>query len=111
MKYVIGKKHNPYSVTNDKAVCEVLSEYAETGTGIEKLKVRVLYQRYDMLFEKFRVVDGNEFTVWKRFFREIKDADSYVKRHNTKILKNVPNKKRILEIIDVNKKIPEVFSF
>ena len=106
MKYVIGKRNNPYGITNHRTVCEVLSEFKEFGKGFEKLKVRVLYRRQDLLFEKY---NDNErvFPVKKRYFREIKDADSYVKRYNSKALKNVPNKKRIFEIIDVNEKISE----
>lgn len=110
MKYVIGKKHSPYGVTNDKAVCEVLSEFRETGTGIERIIVRILYRRYDLLFAKYNEERVN-FSVRKKYFKEIKDADSYVKRYNSKALKNVSNKDRILEIIDMNKKISETEYF
>lgn len=112
MKYVIGKKKSPYGITNYGAVCEVISESTDKDTGIERLKVRVLYMRRDLLFEKY---NDNErvFPVKKRYFREIKDADSYVKRCNSKALKNVTNKKRLLEIMDVNKELPttDVFEF
>ena len=106
MKYVIGKKHNLYGITDDKAVCEVLSEYTEVETGVEKLEVRVLYKRRDLLFEKYNDAEI-EFSVRKKYFREIKDADSYVKRYNSKALKNVSNKNRILEIMNINREIPE----
>ena len=52
MKYVIGKRNNPYGVTNCTTVCEVLSEFRETGTGIERIIVRILYRRRDLLFEE-----------------------------------------------------------
>ena len=106
MKYVIGKRNGPYGFTNDRAVCEVLSEFKESGTGVEKLEIRVLYRREDLLFEKYNG-EYRDFSLKKKYFREIKNADSYVKRYNSKALKNVSNKDRILKIMDVNNKIPE----
>lgn len=110
MKYVIGKRNSPYRITNYGTVCEVISEFKETVTGIEKLKVRILYKKEDLLFEKYN--DAlKDFSVRKRYFREIKDADSYVKRYNSKALKNVSNKKRLLEIMNINKELPITYSF
>ena len=106
MKYVIGKRNSPYGVTNDRAICEVLSEFEGSITGVKKLYVRVLYRREDLLFEKYND-KCKDFYAKKKYFKEIKNADSYVKRYNSQALKNVSNKDRILEIMDVNKKIPE----
>lgn len=112
MKYVIGKKKSPYGITNYGSVCEVISESTDKDTGIERLNVRVLYKKEDLLFEKYND-ELKDFSVRKRYFREIKDADSYVKRYNSKALKNVSNKKRLLEIMNVNKELPttDVFEF
>ena len=106
MKYVIGKRNNPYGVTNDRAICEVLSEFKDSRIGVERLNVRILYRSGCLLFEEYND-KCRDFSVKKKYFREIKNADSYVKRYNSKVLKNVSNKDRILEIMDVNKKIPE----
>lgn len=107
MKYVIGKRNAPYGVANDRAVCEVIGEYTHSYTRFEMIIVRVLYRKGNLLFEEYND-KWTDFEVRKKYFREIKNADSYVKRYNSKALKNVSNKDRILEIMDVNKKISEV---
>lgn len=104
MKYVIGKKNAHYGITNDRAVCEVLDEYTCGPHGEATIRVRVLYRRDNILFEEYSDTD-TVFPVRKSRFREIKDADSYIKRYNSKALKNVPNKKRLLEIMDINKEL------